>query len=269
MTTPPDPPAAQFGQEVRKYRRCHGLSQEALAAKLQITQGHLSKIELGARNPHREIAGKLDTVFTLDGHFLTRYLSLFESRRGVAEWFLKYLDLEPKASIIRSYDLAIIPGFFQTADYARVIFQGGMVKPSEVEARVNSRLARRTILDSDDPPSVFAVLDASSLHREIGSREIMIDQLAFLLDMMEHSTVSIQVVPLTGVRTTVGVSSGFIIIEVDETRYVSIEAAGLSSITADPRTVDRTMMFFDHLRSESLPTTQSRKVIEEQWKTLR
>ncbi|MFC6079777.1 helix-turn-helix domain-containing protein [Sphaerisporangium aureirubrum] len=268
MTIPPETPAAQFGQQVRKYRRRHGLSQEALAAKLRISQGHLSKIELGTRNPQREIAENLDVVLNLDGHFLTRYLSLFESRRGVAEWFLEYLDLEPRASIVRSYDLAIIPGLFQTADYARAIFRGGMVKACEIEDRVSTRLARRTILDGDGHPPVFAVLDESSLHREIGSREIMIGQLAFLLEIMEHPAVSVQVVPFVGVRTTVGISSGFIIIEVDGTRYVSIEAAGLSSLTADPKTVDRTMIFFDRLRSESLPTTQSRQMIEEIWKTL-
>jgi transcriptional regulator with XRE-family HTH domain len=53
--TPPKPRdsgtgIAEFGRHLREERRRAGLSQEALAARLGMTQGYVSRVERGAQN---------------------------------------------------------------------------------------------------------------------------------------------------------------------------------------------------------------------------
>jgi uncharacterized protein DUF5753 len=44
-----------------------------------------------------------------------------------------------------------------------------------VENLVAARLARQEILDGEDAPLVYAVLDEAALHRQVGGAEVMRD----------------------------------------------------------------------------------------------
>jgi DNA-binding XRE family transcriptional regulator len=48
-----------FGENVRKYRKARGLSQEQFALKYEVDRTYISGIERGKRNPTIEIVQKL------------------------------------------------------------------------------------------------------------------------------------------------------------------------------------------------------------------
>ena len=52
-------------------------------------------------------------------------------------------------------------GDVQTDDYARALFFGGLLNPSEdaIDQLVAAGLARQSIFDRPDPPNVWIVLD--------------------------------------------------------------------------------------------------------------
>ena len=59
-----------------------------------------------------------------------------------------------------------MPGFLQTADYARAILAVGPdTMEDELEQMVAARIERQAILDRPRPPVLLAVLDEAVLHR--------------------------------------------------------------------------------------------------------
>ena len=64
-----------------------------------------------------------------------------------------------------------------------------------INALVEAKLARATILDRADPPDVVALIDEHVLYRLIGSPEVMHEQLVHVADLAERPYVCVQVVP--------------------------------------------------------------------------
>lgn len=77
-----------------------------------------------------------------------------------------------------------MPGLLQTAEYARAMLA---TRPNtsddEVDDLVAARLARQAVLDRDDPPLLWAVIDEAVLHRPVGDAKVMRDQLTHLVEM--------------------------------------------------------------------------------------
>src|SRR5947199_87296 len=71
------------------------------------------------------------------------------------------------------------------------------VTSDEVENLVAARLARQEILDSEDAPLIYAVLDEAALHRQVGGAEVMRDQLEHLVALSRRPAITVQVIPFT------------------------------------------------------------------------
>ncbi|MFD5092524.1 helix-turn-helix domain-containing protein [Amycolatopsis thailandensis] len=119
---------------------------------------------------------------------------------GVFDWFNLYLGLETGAARIRTVDLVVLPGLFQTRDYALAIIREGRRwdTNAELETMVDLRMARQEILDRPaDAPQIWSILDESVLRRQVGGPAVMRDQLQHLMDLTERSNIDIQVLPFT------------------------------------------------------------------------
>ncbi|MFC9250220.1 helix-turn-helix domain-containing protein [Amycolatopsis thailandensis] len=119
---------------------------------------------------------------------------------GVFDWFNLYLGLETGAARIRTVDLVVLPGLFQTRDYALAIISEGRRwdTKAELETMVDLRMARQEILDRPaDAPQIWSILDESVLRRQVGGPAVMRDQLQHLMDLTERSNIDIQVLPFT------------------------------------------------------------------------
>ena len=57
---------ADFGQQMRKYRKNHGLTQEQLADIFNVQTKHISFLENGHRNPSPELQKKLEDMIIAD-----------------------------------------------------------------------------------------------------------------------------------------------------------------------------------------------------------
>lgn len=115
----------------------------------------------------------------------------------VPAWFEDWLEAEQEALTLRYWQPIIIPGLFQTADYARALLLAAQSDTSHeaIDALVTARLPRRAIVGKPDPPDVVVVLDEAVLHRLIGSAEVMCGQLADLVELSARPCISVQVVP--------------------------------------------------------------------------
>lgn len=124
-----------------------------------------------------------------------------------------YVSLESAASVIRE-NSHIVPGIFQTADYARAII--AETRPAmdadEVGRRVAARTARqKALLDRAEPPEIHVVLDEAALHRQVGSPEIRSRQLTALAEASRRSNVTLQVLPFAA-GANAGMEGEFVIL---------------------------------------------------------
>lgn len=113
-----------------------------------------------------------------------------------------YIDDEAEAQSVWNWEPQIIPGLLQTESYARAILEGWKsIIPTtreEVERRVNVRIARQGVLTRTPPLQFSAVIDESVLHRQIGVRTVMREQLMHLIKASEMPNVELRILPFGG-----------------------------------------------------------------------
>ncbi len=101
------------------------------------------------------------------------------------------MEFERTATGIVDVSPILVPGLFQTADYARSIMTGK--PPGEIEARVAMRVGRRDVLSRRHAPRVTAIIMEGALHEPIGGPSVMIDQLRHIVKMAEMEAVTVRV----------------------------------------------------------------------------
>ncbi len=272
---PETDPAAFLGDELRRARVAAGYSsQESLAAELGFDRSVVTKAETGDRPPTPEVLAPWCKVCHLDYEHFARMATLARRADGpVPRWFESWLDAEGRATMLRYWSPIIVPALFNTADYARALLLAAQTDTSDdaIDALVEAKLERQAILDRRDPPEVVALIDEMVLHRLIGSREIMHEQLLHVAELPGRAYVSVQVVP-TVVGATAGLSGDVSLASVDGTADVLHTDAVPEGHTTESRSLVRAAaVAFERIRQHALPHVQSRelilKVAEEKWST--
>jgi transcriptional regulator with XRE-family HTH domain len=266
-------PLEFFGGELRRARKATGLSQEQLGQRLGYSGAQVGKVEMGERSPAPEFAEACDKTFPEANGLFGRLYKL--ARRwdgGYPTWFAEWIESERQATSLHSWEPLLIPGLLQTADYARAILGGDPeTAEDQLDELVAARLERQAILDRPQPPTLWAVLDEAVLHRTIGSRKVMYDQLLHLAETSRRSNVTVQIVPAE-IGAHAGLLGGFAIAIHDNTAStVYMESPDQGQTTKVPSVVKRLSRTFDTLRADALSRGASRdlirKVAEERWAT--
>lgn len=268
---PETDPRARLGDELRRARVAAGFSsQEALAAKLGFDRTVITKAETGDRPPTPDVLAAWCQVCGLDGEFFERWAVVARRADGpVPTWFEDWLKAESEAHTLRFWQPLIIPGLFQTAEYARALFLAAGADDAKADELVAVRLERQAILDRADPPHVVAVLRENVLHSLIGTPVVMSDQLSHLAEAAGRVNVQVQTVP-SGRGATAGLSGGFALASCEGAPDV-LRMEAVEDVTEERRALVRhATLIFDLVRGDALPREESRMLImeaAEQWKT--
>lgn len=135
-------------------------------------------------------------------------------RDAVSPRLLQFIEFEAAASISRNFQPLVVPGLLQTEEYARAMFGQfpGDVPDKRIDAQVEVRMRRQELLDRDDPPLLFFILDEAATRRLIGGRDVMRRQLRRLAEVAARPHVTVEVVPFSaGVHP--GLQGSFVIQE--------------------------------------------------------
>lgn len=254
-------------EEVRALREKRNLSQEELARRIGFSHSTVKNIESGYRAPTREQAALLDEVFGTAGT-----LGRLEARIRaipISPGFRPFVAAEAEARTLKWFEHTIVPGLLQTEDYARTLVEAYPgLSADEVAARVVAKLDRQRVLDTEEPPWLWAVVDEQVLRREIGGPEVMAAQLAKLAEFARRRRVTIQV--LSAARAHTALAGAFVIAEVARQPTVAYLDSVLDGQTVqDPAMVEMAAVVFDTLRTEAFSGSESLELIEEgvrQWK---
>jgi transcriptional regulator with XRE-family HTH domain len=242
------------------------------AAHLGWSASKVSRIETGQAVGTDDLGRLLDLyqVAGFDRDALNHLArSVEEHRRG---WWDAYADtlghgyaemikLEAGAKSERQYVPTLVPGLLQTATYATEIIRSSLLDAAEdeIRQRVLVRAKRQGELTKDDPLELAVVLDEAVLRREVGTPELMKEQLSYLAEMAELPNITLQVLLFTN-GPHPGITAGFTILQspgVIATEVVYLENLTKELFVWDSSEVVRYGRTFDRLREIALEPDES------------
>lgn len=211
MSTPS--PAIQrlrLRTELRNARTRANLTQREVAAKMDWHPSKLIRIEAG------EVAVTVNDLKALLAEYGvsdrrrsdqllqlargSRKLPFSEYRDIYGKEFLSFLALESSASVIRGFHYYVVPGLFQTEEYMRAMLtdtQWEAGTSAELDRKVEARLARQDILEGDEGPQLFMILDESVIRRRVGGPRVMRAQMLRLAELADHPRIKLQILPFS------------------------------------------------------------------------
>jgi Domain of unknown function (DUF5753)/Helix-turn-helix domain len=213
-------PRIVWGEMLRHIREASGLSREELAAGARLSPSTIRAYEDGWRAPVRDtVEQQIEPAPGLRSHgVLLKLWDEFEEAMNYGSFPAFVADLADKeaaATGIRCYGLTAVPGLLQTGDYARAILAVTFgITAEEADQQVAERLQRQEILTRDKPPDLRVILDESVLHRPIGGRHVMAEQVRCLVEAADAPSITILVIPAdTGAHE--GMSGEFKIVDTE------------------------------------------------------
>ncbi|GGP01701.1 helix-turn-helix domain-containing protein [Nonomuraea glycinis] len=264
-------PRAEFGIYLREYRMTAGRRQKELAAMLGWSVSKISMVERGQRTADEAFARAADTALGAEGGLLARWRETVEHSSRWPVWLARLAEIEQEAATLRLWQPLIVPGMLQTPEYARAIFRGKPATTSEeVEQNVAARMERQRVLQRDNGPTAWVILDEVVLNRPIGSEAVMAEQMAHLVALDEHPRINVRVLPRDSWLTT-GLQGAFVLADgpgMPDMAY--LESITLSQITADSGRVREIKSRYEMLHNEALPRRASLQLMgkmAEQWTT--
>jgi uncharacterized protein DUF5753 len=244
------------------------MTSDDLGDKLGYSGALVRSVESGHRVPKPDFARRADQFFGYPGFFEMVEVRLRDLPFPAS--YRPFVPYERAARVLRMFQHVLVPGLFQTPEYARAVLgKKPHTTEDELENLLAVRLARQEILIREDPPLVYALLDEAVLHRPVGPAEMMQDQLFCLAELAGRVNISIQVVPY-GAGAHIGLLGAFVIAEAaDMSAAVFLENAADGQTVEDTDRVAQVVASFDALRGEALTVGGSRelivKVAEERW----
>ncbi|MEU5108058.1 MULTISPECIES: helix-turn-helix transcriptional regulator [unclassified Streptomyces] len=250
-----------YGSEMRRLRGEAGMSLARLAEVLKYSKPHLGRIETAESMIPEGLSEKLDAAFGTDGHF-TRLYEL--ARHEVhPDKYRRYMDCEARAESIAHWSSCVVPGLLQTKAYARELLNAGAGEATEeeIEQRVAARMGRQKQLEGNAAPHVWAVLDESVIWRQIGGPEVMGEQLAALLPLIDTPRSKVQILPyghgahrlLGGALTLLHLATG--------STVAYEEGIDASHLYEEKPSVDERQRAYDALRAYALSPKESARLI--------
>ncbi|GAB3933534.1 helix-turn-helix transcriptional regulator [Kribbella albertanoniae] len=199
-----------LGSHLRKLREDAGISRGDAGWAIRGSESKISRLELGRVGFKVRDVDDLLTLYKVDDEVeRDRLLSLARQANDpgwwqryddlTPNWFHSYLGLEMAADLIRAFELQFIPGLLQTPEYARaVIALGRLDEPlprAEQDRLVTLRMRRQEVLTRQRPARLWAVIDEAVLHRPIGGKTVLRNQLEFLIEQARRHNVTVQIIP--------------------------------------------------------------------------
>ncbi|MGH3623823.1 MAG: helix-turn-helix domain-containing protein [Sciscionella sp.] len=203
----------QLTETLRQLREQARLTHDQVVAELRKGQSKwsrpkLSRIENREQGVKlREVEQLLDVYEVTDQALRDRLIELASTahergwvvdiRKNLPEDFHAFLNWEVALVASRLFEALLVPGLLQTAEYARALITGihsGLAE-DEIERRVAARITRQQILARTNPTQLHVILDAGVLERPVGAPLVMRNQLRRLVEAVDASNITIQVLP--------------------------------------------------------------------------
>ena len=266
-----------LGSHLRRLREARGIPADQAAEAIRGSHSKISRMEHGRVGcKERDVADLLTLYGVTDNGERAALLNLAREANTAGwwhaysdilpAWLTPYVGLEATASVIRTYQIQFVPGLLQTESYARaLISQGSAATEEQIVRRGELRASRQEILRRPDAPQLWAVVDEGALRRPVGSRDIVREQLAYLMEMADHPAVTLQILPFSaGAHSAMG--GPFTILrfaEPDLADVVYIEQLTSALYLDKPAEVDSYLEVMEQLCLQAEPVANTTKLLQQ------
>ena len=203
-------PRRQLGRYLRDLRNKAGMTARAAAQQLERSEPTIWRIETGQTSVRSIDVDLMCRLYGASPEMTAALTGLAKETKArgwwqaygdaVPEWFDLYVGLEAAASRLSLYEQELVPGLFQTEDYARTLIRADHPDEDDAEIgrRVGLRMARQALVRrAIDPPGLQVALNESVLRRPVGGAEVMAGQLTRLAEASDLPNVTLRVVPFS------------------------------------------------------------------------
>lgn len=217
------------GDRLRKLRKQKKMSLKSVGDYLQRDASTISRYEAGEFPVRRgDMLGLLDLFGVSSEQERNDMIQLGDEswRRGwwdqhradFGSSFINIPWIESRALTISAYEHMMIHGLLQTRAYAeevtRIACPTG-TSEHEIERLAELRLQRQEVIRNESATSFSCIMEEVALHRLVGSREVMDEQLKHLLMLGDQGHITIRIYP-TSAGLHKANSGRFVIYELPE-----------------------------------------------------
>jgi transcriptional regulator with XRE-family HTH domain len=281
VPAPPSPTVRRrrLAAELRRLRELAAQTGDDVAAQLEWSPSKISRIETAKTGAKISDVRKLLDLYGVEDTHREELITLAREAERKGWWeaysdalpaeYAAFIGLEAEAESAMNWEPQVIPGLLQTADYARQTIQFvqpiEIIPPSLVETRVEARLRRQQVLTSARPLELSVVMDESALLRNLGGREVMLNQLRRIVEVARLPNVTVQVLTLDG-RHPVS-SAPFILLQFGTIHDVTLQdVVHVEHLTGgfyfeEPRDTYRYAIAYRELLGAALPSEESLELI--------
>ncbi|MGW0879522.1 helix-turn-helix domain-containing protein [Streptomyces sp. NPDC002671] len=265
----------QLGADLRRLRELKGLTLEEAGARVGISKATLSRYET------KEGMVKWPAVDAL----CREYGASDEERRALVElakgakiqgWWRSLADPIPESmnlmltledEVVREdhYACVYVPGLLQTRAYAEAVHRASEVQcgEREVQHMVDIRMKRQELLQRDEPPHIWCVIDEAVLWRRVGGSGVMQEQLRHLLTMSQLPHVTVQVLPFsTGAHAAAVGSFAILRGPTRELDVVYMDLLGGGLFMEKQAELERYRLAFEYLSAQALDLETSAELVD-------
>ncbi|WP_461037155.1 helix-turn-helix domain-containing protein [Streptomyces mayteni] len=235
----------RLGAKLRELRADRDLTLDDVAEKAprRITVAKLSRLETARSAAKAPDVEMLLDLYGVDGPELRAALLSLTREGAKRGWWHSYrgvlspvyedlISLEADAASVRTWQVAAIPGLLHTAEYAREIIRTTAMSEAveaKVDALVEVRLARQSVLTRDEPVGLWAIIAEGALRTRCVGDGVMDDQLGRLLTLSKRPNINIQILP-TDAPPHVGQMGAFSLLGFED--LVDLDVVHVESLTS-------------------------------------
>lgn len=254
----------RLAADLRGAREAARLTTRQLAERLGASQSYVTHIENGRRGVTAEGA----TAWARAAGLSDEQAAELAERAGraqtdVANWRRvlrpggpglagpqrEVGDLEQRAGVILNYELLIVPGLLQTAEYARRVFLAEVPDAEAAAAAVAARVERQAVLYNLDKRIELLIYEGA-LRWRMGPASVQAAQLDRIRQAATLGNVYVGVVPVD-VEAPIWRYHGFLLLDGlsdDEPAQVQVETRDNNLTVTEPGAVERYRQSFRQLQ---------------------
>ncbi|MDH6226807.1 helix-turn-helix transcriptional regulator [Streptomyces sp. MJP52] len=260
----------QLGASLRRLREQAGLTLEEAGARVGVSKATLSRYET------KEGSVKWPAVDALCREYSAtdeERLALVELAKGakIQGWWRSLADPIPESmnlmltledEVLREehYACMYIPGLLQTREYAEAVHRASEVEclEREVQHMVDIRMKRQELLQREDPPHIWCVIDEAAIRRRVGGTDVMRNQLHHVMALAALPHVTVQVLPFsTGAHAAAVGSFAILRGPAPELDVIYVDLLGGGLFMEKKAELERYRLAFQYLSAQALDLESS------------
>lgn len=266
----------QLGLELKILRVRKGLPAEEAAEAIGSAEATIYRYESGTHSVSKSSLQVLLNLYGVDDPAERARLDALRAEGSKRGWWSGYssalrpsyqtfIGLEDSAVSRLDFASLVIPGPFQTPDYARAIMATALPKLTAdvIDKRIDTRLKRQELITREkDPLAIHAIFDEATILRRVGGDKVWRDQLDHLLRLSARDNITIQVVPFTAGAFADALAS-FTLLKFPEGEPIAYVEQQTGDLYAEGDDALSYIQRFELLRTEARGPAESAEMIEE------